>query len=105
MTSPTNLFELVNLLRDRKYDFQFDDEEGIVVATPKGWVISIQWSYRHYCSSRLLNSINPTILGNAEIAIWTMLNPKFHRFEGWEDDVKGWVPTTEILRIIDYLEM
>lgn len=107
-TFPTTAGELREVFKERGYTVkENDNKDRINVVTFKGWEVCVSWSETNYCCNYVL-AVDEPPLGdkswNAEILIADPYTGKPLRFEGWTDDVKGWVPIPEILRIVDYLE-
>jgi hypothetical protein len=103
---PTTIQQLLESFDRLGYEYVNLKGQGCTLETPEDIVISIQWSPRHYCFARQFNFITPETLlhgWNAEMCMWHKKDNRVHRPEGWEADVKGWIPVYEILRIVEYM--
>lgn len=99
------------LADDPNYEVTYEGETGVTVLLLTDYVLSIQWGPGNYCSNKVAGFVAYPVTDveqywdceNAEIAIWTVSDTEFIQFEGWTDEVAGWVPVDQILRIAEYL--
>ena len=87
-------------------------QHGFHMEFPNGWILSVQWGPGNYCETRRTDQeteayINPFdgkhhefTSTTAEIAVVHKDHPRMYPLSE-SDDVKGWVPATEVA---DYMQ-
>ena len=104
MNLPETMHGLPEIFESRGYVCDFIDPDYLKVTLPTGYIVSIVWGSTSYCTGRLYEIPHMRPTGkDAEVAVWKVDNPTFIRFEGWEYDIKGWVPVAEVFNIVTYL--